>query len=181
MSCLQIKRGDDGAGDWQNFYTQIHGFDYQPGYLYRLRVRETDLPPAQVPADASSIRYDLVEVVEKTRDPRFGIHDIWALQYPTVPATAGNRPYIEFNVTDQRYLGDSGCASFAGDILEVGPRVLALGPPVVDETRAGCADADNRPEWPSVLGRTATWRRDGLVLTLTDSGGSDILVLRKVD
>jgi heat shock protein HslJ len=42
-------------------YSQIDGFDYQPGYLYRLKVRETRLLPAQVPADTSSIRYELVE------------------------------------------------------------------------------------------------------------------------
>ena len=182
MSCLQVKRGEEATGDWQNFYTPIHGFDYQPGYLYRIRVRETALPPEQVPADASSIRYDLVEVVERSRDTRFDIHDIWALRKPETSEAGDSRPYIEFNVTEQRYLGDTGCASFTGDILEVGPRELALSPADVEEPRAGdCAQGGASTDWSDALARTAGWRREGLTLTLTDSGGKDILVLRKVD
>ena len=62
MSCLQVRRDDQPDGKWQNFYSEIRGFEYRPGYLYRLRIRETPLPPEQVPADASSIQFDLVEV-----------------------------------------------------------------------------------------------------------------------
>ena len=39
MNCLQVKRGAEPTGDWQHFYSQIDGFDYEPGYLYRLLVR----------------------------------------------------------------------------------------------------------------------------------------------
>jgi hypothetical protein len=67
MECLQIRKGDDPA--WQLFYSDIEGFEYEPGYLYRLRVREEKRDPESVPADASSIRFVLVEVVEKKPDP----------------------------------------------------------------------------------------------------------------
>lgn len=66
QSCLQVKKGNDPeAGKWQNFYASIEGFDYEPGYLYHLRVRESPRPE-RVPADASSVIYTLEEVIEKT-------------------------------------------------------------------------------------------------------------------
>ncbi len=67
MQCLQVRKGEDP--DWQLFYSDIEGFEYEPGYLYRLRVREEKRDPESVPADASSIRFVLVEVVEKKPDP----------------------------------------------------------------------------------------------------------------
>ena len=67
MECLQVRKGEDP--DWQLFYSEIEGFEFEPGYTYRLRVREEKLDPATVPADASSIRFVLVEVVEKKPDP----------------------------------------------------------------------------------------------------------------
>ncbi|MEF2280273.1 META domain-containing protein [Deinococcus sp. YIM 134068] len=61
MSCLRVRRE---GGDWQLFYSQIEGFTFQPGVRQLIRVREEDRP-TPVPADASSKRYVLVEVVER--------------------------------------------------------------------------------------------------------------------
>jgi hypothetical protein len=62
MKCLQIR--ESRGADWTLFYSQIEGFDYEEGYDYELRVRleEVENPPA----DAASIRYELVELVSKT-------------------------------------------------------------------------------------------------------------------
>jgi len=65
MECLQVKRSQDDP--WQNFYARIDGFDFEPGFTYKISVRETKLPPGQVPADASSIRYELIEILEKRK------------------------------------------------------------------------------------------------------------------
>jgi len=69
MTCLQVRRGQETTGEWQNFYAGIEGFTHEEGYRYLIRVRETPLPREQVPADASSIRYELLEVLEKTPGP----------------------------------------------------------------------------------------------------------------
>jgi Domain of unknown function (DUF4377) len=63
--CLRVKRG--GAGDWQLFYDPIEGFSFEEGYRYELKVRVE--PVAKPAADASSLRYVLVEVVKKERAP----------------------------------------------------------------------------------------------------------------
>lgn len=61
MTCLQVKRNPDST--WELFYDQIAGFDYQPGYHYQLKVEQTPVP--NPPADASSVSYRLIEVVNK--------------------------------------------------------------------------------------------------------------------
>ena len=63
--CLQVQKGESMTGEWTYFYSDIEGFVWEPGNLYRIEVEETRLPPDQVPADASSVRYRLVRVIEK--------------------------------------------------------------------------------------------------------------------
>lgn len=61
QKCMQIRRAPEE--DWELFYDQIEGFVFEPGFVYELRVKVT--PRAEVPADASSIKYRLLEVVSK--------------------------------------------------------------------------------------------------------------------
>ena len=63
QKCLLVK--SDAAANWTFFYDTIEGFDWKPGYEYKLlvAVREIDPPPV----DGSSLAYRLVRVLEKTR------------------------------------------------------------------------------------------------------------------
>ncbi|RNA63840.1 DUF4377 domain-containing protein [Chryseobacterium nematophagum] len=63
MKCLQVK--ENQSGNWMNFYSTIEGFTYEPGYEYILKVKTEKI--ANPPADASSIRYILVQQVSKTK------------------------------------------------------------------------------------------------------------------
>ncbi|MEZ4557560.1 MAG: META domain-containing protein [Caldilineaceae bacterium] len=60
--CLLVK--EDPDADYTYFYSNIDGFTFVPGYEYELRVQVT--PVENAPADASSLRYTLVEVVDQT-------------------------------------------------------------------------------------------------------------------
>lgn len=185
MSCLQVRRETTGETEWQNFYSQIRGFDYEPGFLYRIRVRETRLPAEQVPADASSIRYELIEIMEKSRDPRLAIHDIWVLKRlgDAVPELAGSQPapYVEFNIPRSEYIGTGSCGSFRGDILHVDAAELRLGPAVDLADDEDCKDDPVLAEFSARLASTAGWRRSGLSLVLSDAAGATVLTLRKID
>lgn len=64
QECLLVMK--DGETEWSLFYSQIEGFEYEPGYEYVIKVKEDYLDPADVPADASSIKYTLVKMVSKT-------------------------------------------------------------------------------------------------------------------
>ncbi len=62
MECLRVK--EEGEANWQLFYNHIEGFAYEEGFQYTLRVKVEEV--ASPPADGSSLRYTLLEVVEKT-------------------------------------------------------------------------------------------------------------------
>ena len=61
MQCMQYRKV--GETEWSNHYFGIEGFEYQPDYLYVLEIKQT--PVLNPPADASSLRWELVQVVEK--------------------------------------------------------------------------------------------------------------------
>ena len=62
QKCFQVRYAPEH--DYQFFYSDVRGFDYEPGFDYKLRVLKTPVP--NPPADASSINWTLVEVVSKT-------------------------------------------------------------------------------------------------------------------
>ena len=64
MQCLRTKDAPDKP--WQYFYDQIEGFNYERGYEYVLKVK-TIKREEPVPADASSVRWYLVEQVSKVK------------------------------------------------------------------------------------------------------------------
>ncbi|MCW3161137.1 DUF4377 domain-containing protein [Chryseobacterium oryctis] len=63
MKCLQIK--ENASENWSNFYSNIEGFSYEPGYEYVLKVKTENIP--NPPADGSSIKYILIKQISKTK------------------------------------------------------------------------------------------------------------------
>ncbi|KMQ69055.1 hypothetical protein ACM39_06455 [Chryseobacterium sp. FH2] len=63
MKCLQVK--ETSTAEWTNFYTNIEGFTYEPGYEYVLKVKTEKIK--NPPADGSSIKYTLIRQVSKTK------------------------------------------------------------------------------------------------------------------
>lgn len=62
MQCLLVKK--PGDKDFNLFYDNIQGFDYQEGFTYTIWVKET-LKAPPIPADASMYTYTLVKVIAK--------------------------------------------------------------------------------------------------------------------
>lgn len=65
MKCMKVKESPEA--DWEFFYQNIDGFTYEPGYLYRVSVKTTNVP--NPPADAPGIRYQLISVLNKEPVP----------------------------------------------------------------------------------------------------------------
>jgi hypothetical protein len=63
--CLQVR--ETASAPWTNLYGEIVGFDYQPGFLYEIRIKEEIV--ANPPADGSSIRRTLIAVLRKISFP----------------------------------------------------------------------------------------------------------------
>ena len=68
MMCLQVAYAADD--DYELFYDQIAGFDYREGTSYVIDVTITEV--ADPPADAASLAYTLVDIVEENAGPSAG-------------------------------------------------------------------------------------------------------------
>src|SRR5688500_9736276 len=65
-TCLLVQFDEHLDSDvWSYFNEPIEGFQYQQGYIYRLRVRKETIQDP--PMDASSIRYILLDVLSKQK------------------------------------------------------------------------------------------------------------------
>jgi heat shock protein HslJ len=183
MECLEIRKGDSES--WGLFYSEIEGFEFEPGYLYRLRVREEKLDPSQIPADASSIKYTLVSVEEKVMDPKLRLNDIWMLQEiegrevrEEALSDRLRRPYIEFHLAEGRYMGTDGCNTFRGSLNSVGERELQLG--LAMSTRMSCGDMTIPNAILELLSRVDAYElREGQLILL--EGNTELLEFRKTD
>jgi len=64
QQCMLIKENQDT--EWEMFYDNIHGFDYQEGIQYKLHVMISQVE--NPPADGSSLKYELIEILEQPKD-----------------------------------------------------------------------------------------------------------------
>lgn len=75
--CYQVKWTEDQE-DWEFFYNEIDGFTFEPGYLYKLLVSVESIP--NPPADASSLKYRLIRILEKDEACKNSISESEVLQ-----------------------------------------------------------------------------------------------------
>lgn len=59
--CFRVKPA--GADAWQLYYGKISGFNYQPGFLYELKVKQKHAKPSD--ANVSRLEWELVSVLSK--------------------------------------------------------------------------------------------------------------------
>ena len=185
--CLQIQKGKSiEKGKWQNFFANIEGFDFVPGYIFKLTVIEEKIDPAKVPADGSSVKYTLVEVLEKNPDPKFRIHDIWALEAidgKTVERPNDNDrmqiPSIEINLTEMRIMGTDGCNNFHGSIKNIEEDELKLGP--IAATMKMCYNIEIPNKFNVAINKVDTYKIENLKLYFFDENGKELLRFKKVD
>ncbi len=187
MKCMQIQKNEGfEPGKWQNFYTEIEGFQFQSGNLCKLLVSEEKLDKSQVPADGSSIKYKLVEVLEKIPDPIFELHDIWALEAieGTPVQSPGNNtvlitPSIEINLTEMKIMGNDGCNQFFGPIKNIEEGIIEFGN--MDGTRKMCINMEISDSFNKAMTQVKQYRRDGLKLHFLNEAGTELLMFKKVD
>ena len=185
MQCMQVK--EDPNGEYQNFFNPIEGFTFEPGYTYELRVNVTTI--ANPPADGSSLRYTLVEVVSKTAvagesgesnpllDARWVLESYLNADGETVTALADREVTAEFS-PDGQVAGSGGCnryfASYTVDgsnltIGQAGSTMMACEPVEVMQQEA---------QFLSALGSAATWQIEGEMLTINNAAGATVLTFQ---
>jgi len=63
MKCMQVKAEE--SDNWEYFYGNIQGFNYESGYEYVIKVKVEEV--RNPPADGSSQQYTLITQVSKTK------------------------------------------------------------------------------------------------------------------
>lgn len=187
MQCLQIKKGETmPESDWSNFYGTIEGFDYQQGYTYKISVKEETLDPAKVPADASTIKYTLVEVLEKKQDPTFRLHDIWALRaincediFSETNKKPSKQPTLEIFVAEKRIGGTDGCNSIFGSIENVTATDISFSK--IGGTKMACPYMEIPNTFNQKLSTVTNYKIENLHLYLYNAQKEEVLKFVKVD
>ncbi len=119
--CFLVKNAAQ-ENTWSLFYNNIKGFKFREGYTYTLSVKVTKRKDA--PADASSFDYSLVKILGKrwtngktagefqggaaTTQPALDSQK-WTLVEIDGEAVKIKKPYVEFNLAENRIGGDAGC------------------------------------------------------------------------
>ncbi len=179
--CLQVYKGEDLANaEWNLFYAPIEGFTFEPGTLQKIKVKETQLDASEVPADASSIKYELIEVVEKKQDKKTLLNDIWAVTHINGTAIeTEHTPTLEIKLSEMRAFGTDGCNSYSGKIAGLNDEKLTFGP--LASTRKMCPDMTIPDQFNQAISQTASYKHEQLTLYLYNAAGDEILRLKKVD
>lgn len=180
MKCLLIQKGETLAeGEWQNFYAQIEDFNYEPGFIYKLRVEEEKME--NVPADASSIKYKLIELLEKTKDTRLALNGTWVAE--TIDGTGvqdkANAPRLEVQTANMEVMGEDGCNSFTGKIKKLTNKELVFAP--LASTRKACPDMTLPDKFNKAMQQVRNYKMSGTNLILLNEQDKVLMVLKKTD
>ena len=120
--CLQVRESADA--DWSLLYEEIGGFDYVPGYLYEIRIKEESV--ANPPADGSAIRRTLVAILSKTAAATL-VGPTWRLvTLEGRDVVAGTHVTAAFDGESKRVSGSGGCNRYFGGATVTGEQ-LAVG------------------------------------------------------
>lgn len=162
QECYRVREAADG--EWQLFYDEIDGFVYEPGFVYELRVAVT--PVENPPADASSLRYELVELVSQTpvsdgSGTSTEYTGVWSARLP-----AASSPGREIVLT----LGEDGEATLSSDFLNGEPPIVEVGSWQLDEAGTATVTLQGREELAYDAPVVMTFARegDGLVAVAFD-------------
>ena len=181
MQCFQIKNSEEEP--WTNFYQDIAGFDFEPGYIYKLKVSIKTLDKDELPADKSSLEYRLVEVLSKQADPLLSLNDIWVItKIEGAEAKSINsegNPVLEINTRSMTILGSDGCNNYRGKIEALSENKISFGP--IMRTKKACRDMDIPNKYTTALSKVKSYKKERLELVLYDETNKELLSFKKVD
>jgi len=178
MKCLNVHRGEDldNAG-WENFYAAIENFEFEEGYLKKIKVKEQK--KKNVPADASSIRYIMVKELDQQPDKRVIIDGKWSLarlnDHPINKKVS--LPQLEIRLSQMRIGGFGGCNNYSAAIQKLTGDSIQLGP--LMSTKKACLKDHIENEYYQALKSVTTYKVEGDKLIFFNKEGNKVLTFLK--
>lgn len=181
-SCLLVQKATEISSDaWKSFYAPIEGFDYEPGFIYQLKVKEEVLPAHLVAADASSIRYSLLAVINKAVDDSFSLQGTWVLEslagQAIVLTSSQVKPQLNINLNNMQIRGTDSCNHLMGSIKEVGKTAIKLSK--IATTRKYCQAMSIAHAFNRALANVAFYQINEGRLILENEQGKELLSFSK--
>ena len=180
MQCLQVKRSE--TGKWENFYDGIDGFNFQPGYLYKLEVVITPLDKENLPADKSSLKHTLHKVISKEKDTRLRLNDIWVvtkIEDKLLDKSTMQLPRLEISVKDMQLLGTDGCNNIRGSIKKIGAKELIFGSMM--GTKKLCPQMEIPNAFNRIIGTVTHYKIENRTLYFYNKNENEVMQCLKVD
>ena len=167
QKCMLVREGPEE--EWANFYDDIDGFDYEEGYEYQIsvEVQQVDNPPA----DASSLRYVLREIISKVPtdtavqiDP--DLLGSWKVIRMDGMDDISINPTFEFMEEENRVAGFAGCNNYFAT-YSISGQELKIG--AAGSTRKMCQDMSVEDVFLEHLQEVARYKIEKSELHLFDS------------
>lgn len=161
QECLQIK--EEGQKSWAFFYDQIDGFDYEDGFYYKIKVEASEVE--NPPADGSSLRYKLVEILEKSKIPLNLDGGSWLVTRIKENDSFGRNPFIKIDLSKNKINGNTSCNRFSAKIAVTNTKVAIS---ELSSTEMMCRDFETETVFMEALKEVNTYTLKEEKLQLLD-------------
>jgi len=174
QKCMLVK--NKIVGDWTYFYDNIKGFEYEEGYEYLLNVKiETIKNP---PADASALKYTLVEVLEKNKTKKqITLNNNWKVITMNGIDRFEKNLTIKFDYKEKKVSGFAGCNNFFGK-YNFNKQNLSFGE--MGMTRKMCQDMTVENTLINNLRNVSTYKIDNSKLVFYDKNNQVIITSKLI-
>lgn len=164
QKCFQVK--DENQTEWYLFYDDIEGFDYEEGFYYKIKIKilEVEHPPA----DGSSLKYELIEILEKSPIPLNLDQGSWLVTQLRNKEHFGRNPFIKIDLSKNDIYGNTGCNRFSGKI-EVTQNEVAISE--VSATKMACREMDVEEGFLKALQDVSSYALNDAKLQFLDKNG----------
>ena len=169
QKCMLVRESEDQ--DWSYFYDAIEGFTFEEGNSYKLLVQIDQI--TDPPADASSLKYTLVEVLSQERAVWAALLDKeWKVYQIGENQIDESNPTLLFQGDAKQVGGFAGCNRFFSSFTVDG-NSLNLG--VAGMTRMMCQDMTVEDAFVKALEQVRSFEVSGAELQLMDEDGTAII------
>jgi len=180
MMCLQISKTDSLPSNdkWDYFYTQIEGFNYESGFIYKLLVEEQNLNVGDIPADASSIKYKLVKMLKKYK-VNSNVKGEWVLVSLSGVSLIDVDEQVSMLLdTDKmKITGSDSCNRIMGEIEKLTNNEIKFSK--LASTRMMCRDMSLADAFHLRIGNTSSFKIINNSMYLYNSKGKELLSFKK--
>lgn len=180
--CLKVFKGDALKDEkWENFHSNIEGFEFEEGYLKKIEVKTEKQDAKDVPADASSVKYTLIKELDRKEDPRIHLDGNWVLA--TINGGNINKmvvlPTLNFNLNTMMMSGNSGCNLYSAEIVGLSTSEIEISE--VPTTLKACANENIERDYHKALSEVKGFKVEDDVLALANEKGDVVLSFIKVN